>query len=118
MSITINTKSYTADRISQDSVGYVGPANTFSVKDQFQLSRVQPKPTSTFSGVQRHNHKLTRTCALTGSLTTTGEAILAISASLPVGMASADVDALLNDAGSWLSSAIAKTMVKGGTVNG
>jgi len=113
MSLTINTKTFTADRYGQDAIGYVGPAHTLSLLDDVQLSRVAPKPTSVFSGVGRTSAKLTRTLTLTDALTPTGNAIVSISVSVPVGAASADVDDLLNDMGSFLSSATAKTHVKG-----
>jgi len=113
MSLTINAKAFTADKYGQDLVGYIGPAHTLSLLDDVQLSRVAPKPTSVFSGVGRTSAKLTRTFTLTGALTTTGNAICQISCSVPVGAAGADVDALLNDFGSFLSSATFKTHVKG-----
>jgi len=112
MSLTINAKTFTADRFGQDAVGYIGPAHTISVLDDVQLSRVAPKATVTFSGVGRASAKLTRTFTLTGALTPTGNAICQINVSTPVGCASADVDSLLNDMGSYLSSASFKTLVK------
>jgi len=113
MSLTINAKTFTADRFGQDVVGYVGPAHTLSVLDDVQLARVAPKPTTVFSGVGRASSKLTRTMTLTGALTPSGNAIVSINVSVPVGAASADVDALLNDMGSFLSSASYKSHVKG-----
>lgn len=113
MSLTINAKTFAADKYGQDAVGYIGPAHTLSLLDDVQLSRVTPKPTSLFSGVGRTSAKLTRTMTLTGALTTTGNSIVQINVSVPVGAASADIDALLNDMGSFLSSASYKTHVKG-----
>jgi len=113
MSLTINAKVYNADKYSSDAIGYVGAAHTLSILDDVQLSRVVPKPTNVFSGVGRTSAKLTRTLTLTGALTPTGNAIVQVNVSIPVGAASADIDALLNDMGSFLSSASAKTHVKG-----
>jgi len=113
MSLVFNAKTYTADKFSSDAVGYIGAAKTLSINDDVQLSRVTPKPTAVFSGVARSQAKLTRTVTLTGALTPTGVAILSISGTWPVGMASADIDAFLNDFGAWLSGADAKTHVKG-----
>jgi len=113
MSLTVNAKTFTADSYGVNAVGYFGPAHTQSVKDDIRLSRVLPKPTSVFSGVGRTAAKLTRSLTLTGALTTVGDAIVEISVSVPVGAASADIDALLNDMGSMLSSATYKTHVKG-----
>lgn len=112
MSLTFNTKTYNADSFQQNAVGYIGAAKTVSVKDDLSLKRTAPKPTAVFSGVGRTEAKLTRTLVLTGALTPSGEAIVDISVSVPVGYASADVDALLNDMGALLSSASFKTHVK------
>jgi hypothetical protein len=98
-------------------VGYIGPNKTVSVKDDAKLYRVAPKPTSAFSGVGRTTAKLTRTHTLTGALTPSGEAILEINVSIPVGMASADIDVLLNDMGAFLASATFKTHVKAQQIN-
>lgn len=117
MSLTINAKAFTADKIGENAVGYAGPANTLSSIDFFQLKRVVAKASALFSGVARSSGKLTRTLTLTGALSPTGTAIVDISVSVPVGSASVDIDSLLNDAGSWLSSASAKATVKLQTIN-
>jgi hypothetical protein len=113
MSLVFNAKTYTADKFGAEAVGYTGAAHTLSVKDDLQLSRTAAKPTTVFSGVSRTQAKMTRTFTLTGALTPTGEAILKIDVSVPVGAASADIDALLNDLGAFLSGADFKTHVKG-----
>lgn len=112
MSLTINAKTYNADSYQQNIVGYIGAAKTVSVKDDVQLKRVAPKPTAVYSGLGRTQYKLTRTVTLTGALTPTSDAILTIDVAVPVGMASADIDSMLNDSGSFLSSASFKTHVK------
>lgn len=112
MTLTVNAKAFAADQYGVNAVGYNGPAHTVSVKDDILLKRTAPKPTVTFSGVGRTSAKLTRTHTLTGAVTPTGDAILEISVSVPVGTASADVDAVLNDMGALLSSASFKTHVK------
>lgn len=112
MSLTVNAKTFSADSFGVNAVIYNGPAHTLSVLDDIRLGRVAPKPTATFSGVGRTNAKLTRTCTLTGALTNSANAIIEIACSVPVGSASADIDALLNDMGSFLSSATFKTHVK------
>jgi hypothetical protein len=117
MSLTVNTKTYSADNFGQNAVSYNGPAHTLSILDDIQLKRVYPKPTSLFSGVGRTTAKLSRTLTLAGVLTPTGVAIVEINVSVPVGAAAADIDALLNDMGSYLSSASAKTQVKGLQIN-
>lgn len=112
MSITFNTKTYTGDSFQKDQVGYIGAAKTVTVKDDFKILRTAPKPTTVFSGLGRTTVKLTRTFTLTGALTPTGDAIVEINVSVPVGYAAADVDAILNDMGALLSGADMKTIVK------
>jgi hypothetical protein len=112
MSLTVNAGTYTADSYQKDQVGYIGAAKTVSVKDDVRLARTAPKPTVTFSGMGRTEAKLTRTLTLTGALTPTGDAILAINVSIPVGTAGAAIDSLLNDMGAFLASATFKTHVK------
>lgn len=95
MSITLNTKSYSQDRVNPDSIGYVGPANSITVKDQVEAKRVLPKPTKDFRGVSRPQYKITRTVTLDDL--TKKDAILLISGSLPVGMAAVDITSLVAD---------------------
>ena len=117
MSLVFNAKTYTADQFGVDAVGYIGAAKTLSVKDDLVLSRVAAKPTATFSGVARTLAKLTRTLTLTGAVTPTGNAIVTIGFSVPVGTASADIDALCNDMAAWLALASTKTHVKSQTIS-
>lgn len=112
MSIVFNTKTYAGDSFQKDQVGYIGAAKTVSIKDDLRLSRTPPKASVSFSGLGRTEAKLTRTLTLTGALTPTGDAIVAISVAVPVGYTAADVDALLNDTGALLSGADFKTHVK------
>lgn len=112
MSLTINAKTYTADSFQKDSVGYVGASKTVSVKDDVRLARTAPKPTDTFSGLGRTQAKLTRTLTLTGAKTTASDSILTVDVAVPVGFASADVDAMLNDFGAFVASATFKSHVK------
>lgn len=112
MALVFNSKTYTGDKFGVDAVGYIGAAKTLTVSDDLLMSRTPAKPTTVFSGVARTQAKMTRTLTLTGALTPTGQAILAINVSVPVGAASADIDALLNDLGAFLSGADFKTHVK------
>lgn len=112
MSLTINTKTYTADSFRPDLVGYIGEDKTLSVRDDVVLRRVSPKPTSIFSGVGRTTAKFVRTYALSEALTPSADGSVEINVVLPVGVAGADVDALLNDAGAFLASATFKTHAK------
>lgn len=112
MSLVFNTKTYNADSFKENAVGYIGAAKTVSVKDDLSLARTKPKPTLLFSGLGRTQAKLTRTLSLTGALTPTGDAIADLNIQVPVGYASADVDALLNDFGALVSSADFKAHVK------
>lgn len=117
MTLTVNAKAFNADSFDVNAVGYFGPAHTQSVKDDIQLARTAPKPTTVFSGVGRTTSKLTRTATLTGALTPTAEAILSISGSWPVGMAGADIDSMCNDLGAFLSSASGKLWAKNQQIN-
>lgn len=113
MSLTVNTKAYALDsQVSANSVRYTGPAKTLSVKDDIQLSRTVPKPTGVFSGVARTECKLTRTLALTGALTSSADAIMTLSTSVPVGAASADVEAMLDDLAAWFATSAASDLVQ------
>lgn len=117
MSLTINTKTYTPDSFGSNQVGYNGPAKSGTLKDDIVLRRTAAKPTTTFSGLSRTSAKLTRTLGLTNALTPTGDALIEVSVATPVGYTAADVDALLNDMGSFVSSASFKTHVKTPQVN-
>lgn len=112
MSLSVNAKTFTAQSFAANAVIYDGPAHTLSVKDDIRLVKTAPKPTTTFSGTGKFGIKLTRTHTLTGALTPTGDSILDVSGSIPVGTAGADVDALLNDIGALLSSASGKLIAK------
>jgi len=112
MTLAINAKTYTGNNFSSNSVVYNGPGKTASIKDDVKLSQTAPKPTDAFSGLARTQLKLTRTLALTGAKTTTGDLIITIDVASPVGFAGADVDTALNDLGAFLASATMKTHVK------
>lgn len=112
MSLTFNTKTYTADSYNGNSVIYAGPANSLSVKDLLRLARTAPKPTATYSGNGRFEAKLTRTHTLTNAETPTGDSITAVSYSGPVGISDSDVDAISNDLGALVASSDFKTMLK------
>lgn len=112
MPLVFNTKTYTADSFGVNVVGYIGAAKSASVKDDFVLRRVEPKPTATFSGVSRVSAKLTRTLTLTGSLTPKGEGIIEISMSIPVGAATADIEAMLDDVASFGATTDASSFVQ------
>jgi hypothetical protein len=117
MALTVNAKTYTADSFGLNSTGYVGPANTVSIKDTMRLSRVAPKPVTTSSGVARASVKLTRTLALTGAVEPSRDGGATIDFAIPVGAASADLDAFSNDLGAWLASAAAKNLIKNALIN-
>lgn len=113
MTIVINTKTYTADAASSpNSVPYIGPANTLSVKDKIDLYRTSPKSSSVFSGNGRSRAKMSRTLTLTGAKTTSGDAIIDTSISIPVGASATDVDTLITDHAAGLAQAWAKTLAK------
>lgn len=117
MSLTFNTKTYNADAFDLNLAGYAGPAHTATTKDKLSIGRTAAKPTSVFSGVTRTDSKLTRTLALTNALTPTGDFILEIKTSCPVGASSTDIDAAINDAAAYLALADYKTVVKNSKIN-
>jgi hypothetical protein len=118
MTITVNTKAYNADVASSpNSLPYFGPAQTVSVSDKFDLYRTAAKPTKDFSGMARARVKLSRTATLTSALTPTGLATVDCNFSIPVGMASADVDALIADIAAGLAQQWTKDLVKSHDLN-
>lgn len=117
MALIFNTKTFNLDTSNGNKVTYIGALKTVSVKDDLSLARVAPKATSLFSGVGRTTAKLTRTLALTGAASASADAICEINVSVPVGFTAADVDALLNDMGAFLSGADFKTHVKSQKIN-
>jgi hypothetical protein len=103
MSLTINTLTYSQDvPTSANKVPYVGPSHTFTTKDLLTLGRIDPKPTATYAGNARYEVKRTKTVELNGDSSTTADAIITTSFSLPVGMAQADVNSLRDDMGDFL----------------
>lgn len=112
MPLTFNTKTYTADSFQKDQVAYAGALNTVSVKDILKMLRQAVVPTSLFSGLSRTEARLTKTLTLTGALTPTGDMTLRCLVSVPVGYASADVDAAINDFAALIAHADFKTHVK------
>lgn len=117
MSLTFNSKTFTADSFQQNAIGYVGPAKSVTMRDDVMLRRTAPKPTEVFSGVGRASAKITRTLALTNAKTLTGDAIIEANVSVPVGFTSADVDALVADFAAYVASAEFKTLVKTQKIN-
>lgn len=117
MSLSVNTKTYSADSFRPDTIKYVGPANTVSVKDIVTLARTAPKPTVEFSGVGRTMAKLTRTLSLTNALTPTADGILELNAQVPVGASATDVDALATDFAAWITSTQGKALLKQQLIN-
>lgn len=113
MTITVNTKTYTADAAtSANSIPYIGPLQTLSTKDRMDVSRVPPKANGVYSGNARARVKLTRTCALTGAKTTSADALIDTNMSIPVGTSGADVDVLIADHAAGLAQEWAKNLAK------
>jgi len=114
---TINTRAYTADRTLPDAITYVGPAKTLGTKDDLSLSRAYPKPQGSFRGVAKPEAKLVKTVIVSATTGETADAIFKISASLPVGMTSADIDTLLADGASFCAAQFAKDLFKALDIN-
>lgn len=111
----LNTRTYTPNRVQADSVGYAGPANTLSITDTLELKRQFPKPSGVFLGVAKPVAKRVKTVTLAQG--GTADAIMMLSGSLPVGIAAADVDALLADMAAFCASNDAKNLFKSLLVN-
>lgn len=113
MAIVVNTKSYARDvNATANSVPYIGPTNTITVKDRLDTYRTSPKPVSNFSGIARSEGRLTRTYNLTNAKTASGDAQGRVLINFPVGMASADMDAFLTDFAAYAASSEFKTLAK------
>lgn len=117
MALTINTKTYTLSSVGQNLAVYFGPGKTFSTKDDLVLSITAPVPTPVNSGVAHASAKLQRGVPLTGAVATTGIARVTVTVDAPVGTSTADIDAILNDAGAYVSSASFKSQVKNSALN-
>lgn len=113
----LNTRTYNIDQTKPDAITYAGPAHTFSRKDIFQMSRVMPKPTATFAGVARPAAKRVLSVVVNATTGARADSILNISGSMPVGMADADIDAILADGAAFLGSQDAKDLFKKLDVN-
>jgi hypothetical protein len=114
MSVTLNTKAYTFDtNPTPDSGRHVGPAQTASVKDYFDLKRTKAKPTATFPGMVRASVKFVRTVTISGE---SYDAFFEGSIAYPAGTADADVDALRDDAGDFIIASNGGNLFKKHTI--
>jgi hypothetical protein len=95
-----------------DAVAYTGPANTLTTKDTVEFKRVMPKPTSTFKGVARPTFKQVKTVEINATTGETADAIVQLTASLPVGMTDAAIDAFLADLAAFAASTPAADLFK------
>lgn len=116
MSLVFNSKTFNVDITGVGFTQYAGPANTFTTKDLLKLGRIAPTRTNSSGGVAKTSSKLTRTLTLTGQPEATRDAIVTVDFSVPVGFASADVDALVADVAAFVATASFKELVKTGKV--
>lgn len=112
-----NTRTYNQNRVEPDRVEYAGPANTFTVKDVLSLFRTMPKPVNGFLGVARPGMKFVKTVTTNATTGETHDLIFNVTASVPVGTPSADVDAVCADLAAFVNTADAKALFKSGKVN-
>lgn len=112
MTITVNTRAYTADRVQPDSVSFTGPANSVSTVDTLVQSRAYPKPQGTFKGVAKPAAKFTKTVSVNAATGETAPLIGACSFSVPVGTPDADVDTLCADLVSYFGLPSTKLLLK------
>lgn len=110
MTITLNTLAYEQDGwVNPDLTIYRGPAATSMVKDLIALGRTRPTPTADFDGISRSRLKRTKTLTLTNGLK--HEATFEVLVGIPVGAVTAEVDALRDDIGDLVISAVGAAVV-------
>lgn len=117
MSITINTRVFTADSVSPNLVQYRGPAASFSARDDLIMSRQPVKSSTVSSGNTRGMSKLTRGLTLTGAIQPRGDGTIQIDHQFPVGASDADIDAMCADAADLLASTEYKNSIKKRVIN-
>lgn len=116
MALTINTKTYANDVArTPDSYRYLGANHSFSVKDYVDAYRTAPKPTATFAGVGKAEVKLTRT--VTDGTDPVGTGIAGFYTSFPVGGATAELQAFLDDLAAWLATTSADDLLINHEIN-
>lgn len=116
MAITLNTVVYANDTAeSPNKFRYLSPSHTATAKDTLTLSRTDPKPTAESDGKARSEVKRTKLVTLANGK----KDVLIVygGASVPVGTAKADVDALRDDVGDFLIAAVGDNLVVKGTIN-
>lgn len=104
MTITVNTKAYSEDaQINQNAVRYAGPNQTFAVTDRIDLKRTPPKVTSQSQGVAKSSLKTSRSFLVGTEYKTV---IIESNVSIPVGVAAADAQAVLDDHEALIGGAV------------
>lgn len=111
MSLTVNTRTYNANRVNPDTVEYVGASNTLSVKDTVTLKRTAPKVGVT-TPVARATARITRTVVKNSTTGETGDLIFDVNLSCPTGpsMTQTMIDDRLADLAAWLNTADSKSL--------
>jgi len=110
MPLSVNTLAYANDTSrSPDSFRYLGPANTFSVKDWLDVWRKAPIATADSAGKARSMGKLTRT--MTDGTDPVGDGILKLESSIPADAARSEQEAMIDDFATWLLTAEAKDVL-------
>lgn len=109
MAMTIGTRTYNKDRTQPDSIKYVSGSHTISVEDSLTLARSYPKPTATYAGNARPSFKLVRDFTVDGAKKTV---IFNGSFQIPVGVANADIAAVVDDVAAFLALAAADDLAQ------
>jgi hypothetical protein len=116
MALTVNTVSYDQDgSTGLDHQRYSSATHTADNNDYIDCKRSKSKPTADFAGVTRGSFKITRTT--TDGSVDLGNGILEISVSFPVGSQASEMQAFLDDAGSWLATAEADDVLISQKIN-
>jgi len=97
MSITLNTKVFAQDRISADTVEYVGPSHSLTNTQKLVVSRTYPKPVGSFGGMARPKVQIVLKVPLNGGTTDYALMSLTLTGAIPVGAADADISTVIAD---------------------
>lgn len=113
MSLTINTRTYSADTPANNAWIYRDANATAARPSTLRMARTPPKPTPTFQGQSKTEVKLAKTVEVNlMSL----PALIRAESSVPVGMAGAELDTLIADFRSIVASPAFVSLVKDGTI--
>lgn len=113
MPLSINTRSYTVDTPSANSVIYRDPNATFQAPSTAKLGRINAKPNGDYAGNTKSEAKVARTPLVGGRYV---PALIRAESSVPVGTPDADLDLMIADFRSLVASTAFVDLVKNGKI--